>query len=454
MYKILLALLFPLTISAQSNWEGIGNSFFGGVGGFAQVYEDTVENVLYVPFHGFFPQEGYYIGVWDGDDWDYIGPMNGEPYAVIRYNDDILVGGNFSVIENDTVSYLAKWNGQNWESFGFDTDGPVWKFKIYEDNLFVVGGFYTLGGQTCNQIAMWDGSNWSNEYSFIDSQGVVFEVGMFKNELYAGGTISVPEKGIRGVAVYRNGEWISPGNGFAGSLVYVDNLIEYKGRLYATGQFSEANGNVGNSFQVWDGSIWQKVGSGITGVVNARVFSVQKLNDKLYIGGNFIFAGNIPAFGLVSWDGEKFCKVKGDFVNPVVLRVGTYSENLVIFTNSPIIDNDTVDHIAIWKGGDYIDTCGQKIHLIPVFTETIDNFNSVNIFPNPTQSHISISLPENLPEIGISIYDATGREVYRRESFTNDSKIQLDVSGFIPGLYFVKLKSKEKRYQGRFVVLE
>jgi beta-glucanase (GH16 family) len=65
--------------------------------------------------------------------------------------------------------------------------------------------------------------------------------------------------------------------------------------------------------------------------------------------------------------------------------------------------------------------------------------NALRIFPNPTEG---VLIVEGLPaeNITVTLFDATGRTVLKKPSFTNGA---LDLSTFAPGTYYIKIESPQ-----------
>lgn len=63
------------------------------------------------------------------------------------------------------------------------------------------------------------------------------------------------------------------------------------------------------------------------------------------------------------------------------------------------------------------------------------------IFPNPFNNNIQIINPYK--NISIKVYDISGSDVFSKE-YISDKKIDLDLSEFSSGTYFIKITSKEK----------
>ena len=87
--------------------------------------------------------------------------MNNEVLALIAYNDRLIAGGKFTMSDEDTVNYIAAWDGSKWVPLGTGMNGIVHELTVYEDKLIVGGGFTEAGGVRANHIAAWDGSTWT-----------------------------------------------------------------------------------------------------------------------------------------------------------------------------------------------------------------------------------------------------------------------------------------------------
>jgi predicted alpha/beta superfamily hydrolase len=91
--------------------------------------------------------------------------------------------------------------------------------------------------------------------------------------------------------------------------------------------------------------------------------------------------------------------------------------------------------------------------LFPSFANGItfhSNVKPLTLQPNPAKNQITFSLPVNIQIQQIKITDSSGRIILQSSTFSNRS---LDVSSFVPGVYFVRLNSSETSYQGKFVKL-
>ena len=85
--------------------------------------------------------------------------------------------------------------------------------------------------------------------------------------------------------------------------------------LIVGGQFTEAGGHALKSIARWDGKGWTPLGSGINGSVSTlAVFDPDDAGPglpRLYVGGAFWMAGDVPVQSLASWDGSNWSDVGG-----------------------------------------------------------------------------------------------------------------------------------------------
>jgi len=85
--------------------------------------------------------------------------------------------------------------------------------------------------------------------------------------------------------------------------------------------------------------------------------------------------------------------------------------------------------------------------------ENNENTFSFEITPNPAVSVISISSAEiENKKATVAIYDVLGKEKLRHQcTASTDGKIEIDISTFKHGIYFIRLIQNGKVFQGRFV---
>ena len=121
-------------------------------------------------------------------------------------------------------------------------------------------------------------------------------------ELIAGGRFAVADATFtNGVARWNGTTWQPLGGGFSGLQPHVFALARLpNGDLVAGGEFTRAGGVAAANIARWNGSTWQPLGTGLDQPVQA----LQVLpNGDLVATGSFRFAGGVYVRGFARWDG-------------------------------------------------------------------------------------------------------------------------------------------------------
>ncbi|MCC5866158.1 MAG: hypothetical protein JJU31_13625 [Wenzhouxiangella sp.] len=162
------------------------------------------------------------IAGWDGSGWFALGPASApglgpiqsasHVHALTSYQDELIAGGRFSTAGEETVNFIARWNGSNWHPlegasgfgvWGLANERRVTSLAVHDNQLIVGGQFTEAGGLPITRIARWDGADWSAigsakgegvgglPFGFLDSSGIsVLAIETYKDELFAGGLFS------------------------------------------------------------------------------------------------------------------------------------------------------------------------------------------------------------------------------------------------------------------------
>lgn len=191
------------------------------------------------------------IARWNGQKWSSLGggvppSYYGPPvYTIAVLNNEVYVGGAFSEIGSPAskISNFAKWNGRRWSEVGGIINGPVQTMTVANENIFIAGRFTKIGNVNVSNVAKWDGKNWSalGTPNMAPPEAIVVK----ENEVYLGGVLSRDWAGIL----------------------------------------------------KWNGMQWIKLGIGVRGFVDENVsgeyvYAVAITDDKVYVGGNFLWAAD------------------------------------------------------------------------------------------------------------------------------------------------------------------
>ena len=308
------------------------------------------------------------IAKWNGANWAALGSGvigSGSVQALAVTGAVVYAGGNFTNMGGTTVRYMAMWNGSNWASVGNGFNGTVKALAFHRGVLFAGGSFTARGDLAADfhGIAQFDGSDWAgvpvisswrinNSFNALASDGTNLFVGgdfyigwgfappnpslgadldyvgrwdgtnwwslgtelnaavsalaLQNGSLYAGGIFTsnysggTPEKRI---ARWNGVSWTTVGNGFTNGSVLA--LAATPTTLYAAGSFTNAAPSAFSQIARWNGTNWAALGSGLLmspGSPSGNALAL--LGNNLYLGGQFLFAGDQPAISMVRWNDQ------------------------------------------------------------------------------------------------------------------------------------------------------
>ena len=76
----------------------------------------------------------------------------------------------------------------------------------------------------------------------------------------------------------------------------------------------------------------------------------------------------------------------------------------------------------------------------------------LNIYPNPTSNSIIVEIPPTTGDSFLQLFDISGRQLLQREMpIGSGNKFPLDLSKFIPGLYYLELQTEKGNFFSRLI---
>lgn len=234
-----------------SSWDTIAN-MQGGLVRVLKVYNGE----LYAG-GGFYDINGspiYNIAKWNGVYWSGIAGLSdviyGEVYDLCASGSILyLAGTSFSATSSNDVA--AQWDGTSYTPLENGMAIPSGSTRmgltltLFNNELYLGGEFTLIPGTSTSYIAKWNGSTWSNVGAGLNN--MVFSLGVYNNDLFAGGYMTTPI----GSGVYS--KYIAKWNGSAWSSVTTTNdasiaFCEYKYSLYFGGLFTQIAGGYTTNF--------------------------------------------------------------------------------------------------------------------------------------------------------------------------------------------------------------
>ena len=220
-------------------------------------------------------------------------------YSMTEFNDELIIGGQFTEFNGDPVGRLVAWDGQ-----GPATQiGTLWSLPpdnvqdllVHQNELIIA---YVASGY--DGVAKWDGMTWTDLGNEFGQR--VMSLAEYNGELYAGGRFNwIGTDSIRYVAKWDGQAWVPVGEGFDDE---VESLVVYNGELYAGGDFWMSGQDSVRNIARWDGAQWVQVGPGLEDGVQ----DLREVNGELWMVGSFEATADLatPLPSSAVWDGTAF----------------------------------------------------------------------------------------------------------------------------------------------------
>ena len=271
-------------------------------------------------------------------------------------NQDVIIGGNFTGVDNTDANRVARRESGNWgslESNGANDDGvneTVYALATRGGTIYVGGDFTEAGGVIRTRIAKWDTNNkWSSVGSAAGGiDNTVRAIALNSNEdIYIGGDFATAGgSSANRIAKFSNNIWAaleSSGNKLIADVpnetVHAIDTFDNKVYVGGTFTFDTDDGSSAHNIAMWletDATdTWATMGNGVEGTVYAIA---AKGSTEVYVGGDFTFTynGNQIGKNIAKWDGNNWSNM-GNPVNGIVKTIA--------------IKNDTDNELYI--GGDF-----------------------------------------------------------------------------------------------------
>ena len=288
---------------------------------------------------------------------------------------------------------------------------------------------------------------WSEAFNRPGLVGRVFTVGVYQDQLIAGGH-EFEGRGVQidHIARLEGNDWKSLGEGISG---LVRDVAVYQGELIAAGEFGSAGGQPTNSIAAWNGEQWRPLGGGLelTWGVHATVFALEVFDGELYAGGLLDLAGGDSVLGLARWDGETWRDVGGGINGPwepKVLSLETDPVAGLLYVGGEFDQAGGVqtDNIAAWDGmawqtvgGGISGAIGTGIHSLEVFDGQICAGGNFTLADVPGARRIACldngqwqALGLGIPDWDISV-EVSSLQVYNGDLYVGGDFIEVDGVG-------------------------
>ncbi|MFN3240802.1 MAG: hypothetical protein ACE37K_04740 [Planctomycetota bacterium] len=284
--------------------------------------------------------EAFAAAAWDPDG---SGPASAK----------VVVGGAFGRAGSADASRLAVYDplARSWQALTLDVNAPVYAVLPLPNGDLIVGGdFFVLDGVFATSIARWDGASWSPLGGGLDNR-VQALAHLPNGDVVAGGYFATSGGApMPRVARWNGSSWAPMGAGFNGTVEAL--TVDDQGNLFAVGGFTMSGSTATSRAARWDGAAWQPLGAGLS---SDAYCALSMSNGDLVVGGGFQAAGGVQVSGLARWDGAGWHDLGGGVHLSVgVSRVEALAEDafgrLIAGGSFDVAGSTAASRIARWNG--------------------------------------------------------------------------------------------------------
>jgi len=126
------------------------------------------------------------------------------------------------------------------------------------------------------------------------------------------------------------------------------------GHLYVGGNFLNAGDIEASYIARWDGSEWSALGGGVDNWVYALAWDAE--NGHLYVGGNFSLAGGVEVNGIARWDGDEWTALGEGVLGGAVRTLVWDADNGHLYAGGSftLAGGAEARRIARWDGNEWV----------------------------------------------------------------------------------------------------
>lgn len=131
-------------------------------------------------------------------------------------------------------------------------------------------------------------------------------------------------------------------------------------------------------------------------------------------------------------------------------RIGFVDANNHSSNSYSYIDNDILQEDICYYRLKILDADGKATYSKIVSVRNVHAGLAISIYPNPANQHINISLTEAVQNANMSIYNSSGKIIFRRSNVSGQN-FQFNISVLPSGFYSVTIEEKDKIFSKKFM---
>jgi len=320
------------------------------------------------------------LAKWDGQQWQPIistfdtpgGVSNTFIFDMEIFNNTLYVTGTFTKIDDASTTLLAKWDGSTWSPVEHPfVDSQINRMHVHLGNLIVTGILKDAISDSVSYIAAFDGQRWERFEQDLNGPGLALAT-LGDNLIVGGEFTHAGDKEVNRIALWTGTEWRSFGEGFSAEFPAKVQAITTHGEdIFAAGLFTASGSKKLNSIAKWSGEEWEALGSGIEG----GVYALELFDQSLYAAGNFYRAGQKLSSRIARWDLQLVSSSVKDWEfehSSSALLAANYPNPFIEQTTVPF-NIEQPGHVQI----DLIDILGRKVKTLAAKHYTPGNYELV-----------------------------------------------------------------------------
>lgn len=281
----------------------------------------------------------------DGSVWTSVTQgILGTPSSLATDGNRLVMAGTISRSSGTPITGFASWDGTAWSPLSNPWVTSFRKVQTVDGTIYATGQFSDQASRSPVTSRL-DGDTWVSLMSGYrigsasESNGSVTTVARLGSEVFSAGSFDL-QTGGSGLARLNEASWEPIKTASDQS---TRRFAEFRGKLYATGNFKLFEGVTGPGVAVWDRSSWQPFPLPLGGTPSG----VGVVGDRLLIGGSFTLQDGSKT-SVLSWDGVA--------LEPMGAALGGSPTSFIEFAGTPIAAGSAlVDSAPVvrWDGSQW-----------------------------------------------------------------------------------------------------
>lgn len=413
----------------------------------ALIYDSTAQR-LYA--FGHFSEAGGSVvngtAYWEDEDWHpmSLGVFYPEAFPVQAahfWGDSIFISGSFPYAYGVPASQRAAiWDGSTWNAIeGGGTNSYLAAVLVRENDVLIAGSMDSIAGvRIANNIARYSNGEWSS-VGIYPTDGILRFTNLveYQGKYILGGNLNSPT--LRELCWLDGDTLRRVGEGIRGD-AWVNDLLEYQGKLFIAGEYYAGWGNAASGLSTWDGESFANPFPQVEFITQANDLDVR--NGELYFSGRMRLPGSLDYYTLGRYDGNRLC-LFGKNLNTVFRSIAATEDYLVVAPNMFYLGlgGPLVNCIARWDLNFLGDTCIQVVTGMGEHAEPNDDWS---IGPSPFEHRLHVRCSKGIPaDSRLQLLDASGRILHETalDSAAPHQSVEVDPGSGASGMLLAVVRS-------------